>query len=149
MVNQSVIDSSVDLEQLKDIEDLIPDMDKAISEKVETFLDKSGDQPYAHMNEGYVVVVEVNRALGTLKFSSKAASADVEKLLRSAIANWEQKNERKAEDGELFVTKIYVDGGATLKRMRPAPQGRGYRIRKRSNHVTLFVGAKSNNEDQN
>ena len=59
MVNQSVIDSSVDLEQLKDIEDLIPDMDKAISEKVETFLDKSGDQPYAHMNEGYVVVVEM------------------------------------------------------------------------------------------
>ena len=88
--------------------------------------------------------MEVNRALGTLKFSSKAASADVEKLLRSAIANWEQQNERKAEDGELFVTKIYVDGGATLKRMRPAPQGRGYRIRKRSNHVTLFVGTKTN-----
>ena len=88
--------------------------------------------------------MEVNRALGTLKFSSKAASADVEKLLRSAIANWERKNERKAEDGELFVTKIYVDGGATLKRMRPAPQGRGYRIRKRSNHVTLFVGTKTN-----
>ena len=88
--------------------------------------------------------MEVNRALGTLKFSSKAASAVVEKLLRSAIANWEQKNERKAEDGELFVTKIYVDGGATLKRMRPAPQGRGYRIRKRSNHVTLFVGTKTN-----
>ena len=88
--------------------------------------------------------MEVHRALGTLKFSSKAASADVEKLLRSAIANWEQKNERKAEDGELFVTKIYVDGGATLKRMRPAPQGRGYRIRKRSNHVTLFVGTKTN-----
>ena len=88
--------------------------------------------------------MEVNRALGTLKFSSKAASADVEKLLRSAIAHWEQKNERKAEDGELFVTKIYVDGGATLKRMRPAPQGRGYRIRKRSNHVTLFVGTKTN-----
>ena len=88
--------------------------------------------------------MEVNRARGTLKFSSKAASADVEKLLRSAIANWEQKNERKAEDGELFVTKIYVDGGATLKRMRPAPQGRGYRIRKRSNHVTLFVGTKTN-----
>ena len=88
--------------------------------------------------------MEVNRALGTLKFSSKAASADVEKLLRSAIANWEQKNERKAEDGELLVTKIYVDGGATLKRMRPAPQGRGYRIRKRSNHVTLFVGTKTN-----
>ena len=56
MVNQSVIDSSVDLEQLKDIEDLIPDMDKAISEKVETFLDKSGDQPYAHMNEGLSLI---------------------------------------------------------------------------------------------
>lgn len=88
--------------------------------------------------------MEVNRALGVLKFSTKAASADVEKLLRSAIANWEQKNERKAEAGELFITKIFVDGGATLKRMRPAPQGRGYRIRKRSNHVTLFVDTKTN-----
>ena len=77
------------------------------------------------------------------------ASARVEKLLRSAIANWEQKNERKAESGELFVTKIYVDGGATLKRMRPAPQGRGYRIRKRSNHVTLFVDSKNTNDNQN
>ena len=88
--------------------------------------------------------MEVNRALGTLRFSNKAASKDVEKVLRSAIANWEQKNERKAEAGELFITKIFVDGGATLKRMRPAPQGRGYRIRKRSNHVTLFVDTKTN-----
>lgn len=88
--------------------------------------------------------MEVNRALGTLRFSKKAASADVEKLLRSAIANWEQKNERKAEDGELYITKIFVDEGTTLKRMRPAPRGRGYRIRKRSNHVTLFVGTKTN-----
>ncbi len=88
--------------------------------------------------------MEVNRALGTLKFSKKAASVDVEKLLRSAIANWEQKNNRKAEEGELFITKIFVDEGVTLKRMRPAPQGRGYRIRKRSNHVTLFVGTKNN-----
>ena len=87
--------------------------------------------------------MEVNRALATLKFCAKAASADVEKLLRSAIANWEQKNERKAEDGELYITKIFVDCGATLKRMRPAPQGRGYRIRKRSNHVTLFVDTKN------
>ena len=86
--------------------------------------------------------MEVNRALGVLKFSNKAAAADVEKLLRSAIANWEQKNDRKAEDGELYVTRVFVDGGATLKRMRPAPQGRGYRIRKRSNHVTLFVDTK-------
>lgn len=88
--------------------------------------------------------MEVNRALGTLKFSKKAASEVLEKLLRSAIANWEQKNDRKAEDGELFITKIFVDEGVTLKRMRPAQQGRGYRIRKRSNHVTLFVGTKTN-----
>ena len=87
--------------------------------------------------------MEVNRALGTLKFSKKAASEAVEVLLRSAIANWEQKNDRKAEDGELYITKIFVDEGVTLKRMRPAPQGRGYRIRKRSNHVTLFVGTKT------
>ena len=88
--------------------------------------------------------MEVGRALSTLRFSKKAASADVEKLLRSAIANWEQKNGRKAEDGELVVEKVFVDAGATLKRMRPAPQGRGYRIRKRSNHVTLYVGSKNN-----
>ena len=87
--------------------------------------------------------MEVNRALGTLKFCVKAASADVEKLLRSAIANWEQKHERKAENGELYITKIFVDEGTTLKRMRPAPQGRGYRICKRSNHVTLFVDTKN------
>jgi large subunit ribosomal protein L22 len=87
--------------------------------------------------------MEVGRALGTLRFSAKAASVPLEKLLRSAIANWEQKNDRKAEEGELFVTKAYVNEGATLKRMRPAPQGRGYRIRKRSNHVTLHVGTKN------
>lgn len=88
--------------------------------------------------------MEVNRALATLHFSKKAASIDLEKLLRSAIANWEVKNDRKADEGELFVTKIFVDEGATLKRMRPAPQGRGYRIRKRSNHVTVFVDTKTN-----
>ena len=92
--------------------------------------------------------MEVNRALGVLKFSSKEAAAKVEKLLRSAIANWEQKNERKAEDGELYVSKVFVDEGVTLKRMRPAPQGRGYRIRKRSNHVTLFVDSKKTNDNQ-
>lgn len=91
--------------------------------------------------------MEVNRALGTLQFSKKAAAKDVYKLLRSAIANWETKNDRKAEDGELYITTIYVDGGATLKRMRPAPQGRGYRIRKRSNHITIHVGTKTNEEN--
>jgi len=88
--------------------------------------------------------MEVNRALGVLRFSNKAAAANVEKLLRSAINNWEQKNDRKAEDGELYVSRVFVDEGVTMKRMRPAPQGRGYRIRKRSNHVTLFVDVKPN-----
>lgn len=83
--------------------------------------------------------VEVFKALGILKFSNKEAARRVEKLLRSAIANWEQKNERKADQGELFISTIFVDCAPMLKRLRPAPQGRGYRIRKRSNHVTLFV----------
>lgn len=82
---------------------------------------------------------EAFKALGILKFSNKMAARDVEKLLRSAIANWEQKNERKAESGELFVKTVFVDAAPMLKRMRPAPQGRGYRIRKRSNSVTIFV----------
>ena len=86
--------------------------------------------------------VEVNRELGILKFSNKEAAAKVEKLLRSAIENWEQKNESKAEDGELVVSRIFVDCAPMLKRLRTAPQGRGYRIRKRSNHVTLFVDTK-------
>ena len=91
--------------------------------------------------------MEVGKAIATLRFNSKDAARDIEKVLRSAIANWEQKNERKAENGELYISKIFVDGGATLKRMRPAPQGRGYRIRKRSNHITIFVDAKTNDEN--
>lgn len=91
--------------------------------------------------------MEVGRALGVLKFSNKEAAARVEKLLRSAIANWEEKNGRKAQDGELYISRIFVDGAATLKRMRPAPQGRGYRIRKRSNHVTIFVDSITNKEN--
>jgi large subunit ribosomal protein L22 len=83
--------------------------------------------------------LEVNRALGVLKFSTKEASRRMEKLLKSAISNWEQKTEQKADQATLYVTNVFVDGGATLKRLRPAPQGRGYRVRKRSNHVTLFV----------
>ena len=90
--------------------------------------------------------MEVNIVLGVLKFSNKKAAIDVEKLLRSAVANWEAKNDRKAEDGELFVSRVFVDEGVTWKRMRPAPQGRGYRIRKRSNHVTLFVDSKTNDD---
>ena len=83
--------------------------------------------------------VEVFKALGLLHFSNKAAAADVEKLLKSAISNWEQKNGQKAESGQLYIKTIMVDCAPMLKRLRPAPQGRAYRIRKRSNHVTLTV----------
>lgn len=89
--------------------------------------------------------VEVNKALGILKFSKKHASMDVEKLLKSAIANWEAKNQadkRDLEEGSVFVKEIFVDGGRMLKRISPAPQGRAYRIRKRSNHVNIVLGSK-------
>lgn len=90
---------------------------------------------------------EVFRALGILKFSNKEAAARLEKLLRSAVANWEEKNEKKAEGGELYVSTIFVNPAPMLKRLRTAPQGRGYRIRKRSNHVTIYVDTKVNNND--
>ena len=90
--------------------------------------------------------VEVTKALGMLKFSTKEAAGRLEKLLRSAIANWEQKTQQKAEDSTLFVSAVFVDAGRTLKRLRPAPQGRGYRIRKRSNHVTICVDSMNNND---
>mgnify|MGYP001118510088 FL=1 len=87
---------------------------------------------------------EVFRALGILKFSNKEAAARLEKLLRSAVANWEEKNEKKAEGGELYVSTIFVNPAPMLKRLRTAPQGRGYRIRKRSNHVTVIVDTINN-----
>ncbi|GAA3772240.1 MULTISPECIES: 50S ribosomal protein L22 [Flavobacteriaceae] len=89
----------------------------------------------------------VEKALNILKFSQKEASNRLEKLLLSAIANWQAKNEDASiEEAELFVKEIRVDGGAMLKRLRPAPQGRAHRIRKRSNHVTLVVGANNNTQ---
>ncbi len=89
---------------------------------------------------------EVFRALGILKFSNKEAAAKLEKLLRSAIANWEAKNDRKAENDELYISTIFVNCAPMLKRLRTAPKGRGYRIRKRANHVTLFVDTIDNKE---
>jgi|TARA_B100001287_G_scaffold269367_1_gene266772 large subunit ribosomal protein L22 len=84
--------------------------------------------------------VEVNKALNILQFSNKDAAKSLEKLLRSAIANWEQKNEEAdITEENLVVSKIEVGGGAMLKRIQPAPQGRAHRIRKRSNHVTIIV----------
>lgn len=91
--------------------------------------------------------VEVDKALQILKFNTKEASGRLEKLLLSAIANWQAKNEDASiEDSQLFVKEIYVDSARMLKRLRPAPQGRAHRIRKRSNHVTLVVGSNQNTE---
>ena len=85
--------------------------------------------------------MEVEKALQILKFNPKEASENLEKLLLSAIANWQSKNEDDAiEDAGLFIKEIYVDSADMLKRLRPAPQGRAHRIRKRSNHVTLILG---------
>jgi len=87
--------------------------------------------------------VDVNKALNILRFSTKEASGRVEKLLLSAVANWQVKNEgNRIEDSNLYVTEIFVDGGRMLKRLRPAPQGRAHRIRKRSNHVTLVIDSR-------
>jgi len=91
--------------------------------------------------------VEVEKALFILKHSPKDASAKVEKLLLSALANWQAKNEgERMEDANLIVKEIYVDSAKMLKRIQAAPQGRAHRIRKRSNHVTLLVGSKEINE---
>ena len=89
---------------------------------------------------------KVEKALYILKYTNKEAAIRVEKLLLSAIKNWEAKNEgKRVEDSGLFVKEVSVGGGRQLKRLRPAPQGRGYRIRKRSNHVTLIVDSKNDN----
>ncbi|MFH4967068.1 50S ribosomal protein L22 [Gaetbulibacter sp. M240] len=90
---------------------------------------------------------KVQNALNILKFNQKEASGRLEKLLLSAIANWQSKNEdADVESADLIVKEIRVDGGSMLKRLRPAPQGRAHRIRKRSNHVTLVVGANNNTQ---
>src|SRR5450631_2497207 len=88
--------------------------------------------------------LEVDKALGILQFNPKHPAVPMYKLLKSAINNWEQKNtDEKVEDAGLIVKTIMVDGGRVIKRMRPAPQGRGYRVRKRSNHVTIIVDSKN------
>ena len=88
---------------------------------------------------------QIEMALAILRFNQKEASRRLEKLLLSAIANWEAKNEDASiEDAGLYVKEIRVDGGTMLKRLRPAPQGRAHRIRKRSNHVTLVLGMQNN-----
>ena len=86
---------------------------------------------------------KVTRALGLLKFEANSGAARIEKLLLSALANWQHHNEdERIEDANLYIKTIFVDEGRQLKRLRPAPQGRGHRIRKRSNHVTLIIDTK-------
>jgi large subunit ribosomal protein L22 len=89
----------------------------------------------------------VEKALAILRFSPKEASRRLEKLLLSAIANWQAKNEdANIEEASLFIKEIRVDSGRMLKRLRPAPQGRAHRIRKRSNHVTVILGSNNNTQ---
>ena len=87
--------------------------------------------------------LDVYKALNILKFNTREASGRLEKLLKSAIANYEQKSNTRAEEGTLFVKSVMVDSGLMVKRLRTAPQGRGYRIRKRTNHVTLILDTKN------
>ena len=93
---------------------------------------------------------KVDLALNILKFDSKVGSKRLEKLLLSAISNWQEKNkDDKIEDADLFVKEIYVNGGKMIKRMRPAPQGRAHRIRKRSNHVTMVLDSLNLKDKEN
>ena len=117
--------------------------------KKQTAIAKLNDVPTSPRKMRLVVDtvrgVEVNRALDLLKYSKKAPSIRLEKLLRSAIANWEAKNPDSAKEldnGNVYVKTIMVDEGRTLKRIRPCPQGRAGRIRKRSNHVTVILDVK-------
>lgn len=92
--------------------------------------------------------MEVNRALGALHFSTREASRAMEKVLKSAIANWETKTGKKADQETLYVSNIMVDGGMMLKRLLPDSKGCGYRVRKRSNHITVFVDTKNTNAEK-
>jgi large subunit ribosomal protein L22 len=86
---------------------------------------------------------EIEYALNVLKYSKKESSGKIRKLILSAISNWQTKNESaRVEDSDLYIKEIFVDGGTMLKRLRTAPKGMGYRIRKRSNHITVILGSK-------
>jgi large subunit ribosomal protein L22 len=92
---------------------------------------------------------EVNNALDKLRYNAKEASGRLEKLVLSAVANWQAKNENvRLEDSKLIIKEIYVNQARTLKRIQPAPQGRAYRIRKRSNHVTVVLGDQNEKEKE-
>jgi large subunit ribosomal protein L22 len=118
--------------------------EKRKEEKKKTFKALLNDTPSSPRKMRYVVDmirgVDVNKALDILKYSNKTPAKEVEKLLKSAISNWQAKNEgTRMEDSKLVVKEVFVDQGKTLKRISPAPQGRAYRVKKRSNHVTLII----------
>ncbi len=121
--------------------------DKLKEAKKTTYLAKLVDCPTSprkmRLVADLVRGVQVDKALQILKFNTKEAAPRLEKLLLSAISNWQSKNEgQKVEDNNLFVKEIFVDSGRQMKRIRTAPQGRAHRIRKRSNHVTLILATK-------
>lgn len=98
---------------------------------------------------GLVRGQSVNKALGLLKFEANIGAEKIEKLLLSALSNWQQANaDARIEEANLFIKEIRVDEGKMLKRLRPAPQGRGHRIRKRSNHVTIVIDSRVEEEIQ-
>ncbi len=130
--------------------------DRLKAEKKVTAIAKLNDVPTSPRKMRLVADMirgmEVNRALDVLKYTKREASIRLEKLLRSAIANWEAKNEadrNELENGKVIVKSIMVGQGSTLKRIRTAPQGRAGRIRKRSNHITIIVGVKEQKETVN
>ncbi len=99
---------------------------------------------------GLVRGQNVNKALGLLKFEANAGAEKIEKLLLSALSNWQQANaDARIEDSNLYIKEIRVDEGKMLKRLRPAPQGRGHRIRKRSNHVTIIIDSRVEELEEN
>ena len=117
-------------------------------EKKTTFMAKLYNNPTSprktRLMADLIRGMEVEKALHILKYSSKESSAKLYKLLLSAIANWQTKNEgKRLEESNLCIENVFVDSGRVLKRLRTAPQGRGYRIRKRSNHVTMTINSKN------
>ena len=93
--------------------------------------------------------LDIDKALNVLRFTDKAAATPIEKLLKSAIKNWEQKFEMDAADSSLYVKECFVDGGKTMRRFQPAPHGRAYRIRKRTNHITIKVASRTATNNAN
>lgn len=126
--------------------------EKRKEERKTLFIAKLNNCPTSPRKMRYVADLirglDVTKASGILQFSTKEAARRLEKLLHSAISNFEQKSGAKWENSELFVKEIFVDGGRSLKRMLPAPQGRAYRMRKRSNHVTLILDSKIENQPE-